>query len=37
MDLREHDNKIDIEVLEVAVVLVAAAAAIAWVGSSIFI
>ena len=36
MDLREHDSKIDSEILEIAAVLVAATAALAWVGFSVF-
>lgn len=37
MDLREHDSKIDSEILEIAAVLVAATAALAWVGFSVFV
>lgn len=36
MDLRQQDSKIDIEILELTAVLVAAAAALAWVGFSVF-
>lgn len=36
MDLHEHDSKIDSDVLEISAVLVIAAAALAWVGFSVF-
>lgn len=37
MDLREQDDKIDSDVLEVAATLVVAAAVLAWVATSILV